>query len=192
MADQGNQKEMATFSQLQEEKKQAQDRDAVYKRATTGIENKNILPDDLAIPDIVAQIEGRGMIGKQLKKWSAACLKFGWEWAAPSWGCITILAVDLVMFAQWIFGKEKICQLGYEWIPPEIAKNDPTKAKIAGEKLRTVETAGCACLNCTCGLIIIGIIVVVAIIVDSWVWKGASWVGQYMPTLSDWLIKTFS
>ena len=165
--------EMDNFARLQEAKNKAS-QDQAYNQATArGV--GNVRQSDYDTPDAVADIKGRGLLGEKLKKLTASMLQEGWELMAVSFG-LSIVLVDLVILMSYIIGEDKICQLGYEWVPPEVAKADPAKAKQIGENLQIVEKMGCGCINLIWLMIILAIILFIAIIVNSYLFKSAAWI----------------
>ena len=98
------------------------------------------------------------------KKLSAQVLQFSWENLLFTFGA-TIFIIDLLVFLKSVM-PDMICDLGEEWIPENIAKADPEKAKIAAKKLALVEKMGCACVNCVVFTILMILIFLVAVIVN--------------------------
>ncbi len=76
----------------------------------------------------------------------------------------SIFAIDLFVFLNMIFPK-MFPKLGHEWIPAELAKRAPKKAKSFGDSIGMVEQ-GCCCLaNACCGTIWLIIITIICVIV---------------------------
>jgi hypothetical protein len=105
--------------------------------------------------------EGSGEQGA--KQALSGMLKASWENLLTSF-LTSIAWVDIHVFLNFI-GFKMFCKLGEEWVPEDIAKSDPEKAKQMGKDLNLPESMGCCAVNGCCGVIIMIAIVITAFLV---------------------------
>ncbi len=100
-------------------------------------------------------------MAKSLKK----LLKTAWQNIIDSFG-LTLLYIYAHWFWSQVFPK-LFCDLGQEWVPEEISKASPEKAKEIGKKIGCIEKS---LVGCTCFIISIVIYPILTITITV-IWK---------------------
>ena len=146
------------------EKESASDDSESKKEAELQVNKKKDKNKDAGkVKGGISQESDKGTSGmaKSLKK----LLKTAWQNIIDSFG-LTLLYIYAHWFWSQVFPK-LFCDLGQEWVPEEISKASPEKAKEIGKKIGCIEKS---LVGCTCFIISIVIYPILTITITV-IWK---------------------